>query len=91
MVPKRLKMARKLAGMSQEKLAVAAGVGEETGSPRMSHYEHGRYKPKFQLVCRFAEILNVPVGYFYTPDDSFAQAMLKLYAGKRVQWKRRSS
>lgn len=89
MVPKRLRIARELADMSQEELAIAAGISEETGYSRMSHYESGRHKPKFELVCRFAEVLNVPEGYFYTQDDSFADVMLKLYDGKRVQWKKR--
>lgn len=45
----------------------------------MSHYENGKHKPKFELVCRFAEVLSIPEGYFYTLYDSFADAMLKLY------------
>ena len=88
MVPARLRIARELANMSQEELAIAAGVSEETGYSRMSHYENGRHKPKYELVCRFAEVLNVPEGYFYTRDDRFAEAMLKLYAGECVQWEK---
>lgn len=88
MVPARLRIARELANMSQEELAIAAGVSEETGYSRMSHYENGRHKPKYDLVCRFAEILNVPEGYFYTRDDRFAEAMLKLYAGENVKWEK---
>ena len=88
MVPKRLRIARDLADMSQEDLAAAAGVSEETGSSRISHYEHGRHQPKFELVCQMAKVLNVPEGYFYTLDDSFAEAMLKLYAGEIVQWRK---
>ncbi|EAA5044034.1 helix-turn-helix domain-containing protein [Salmonella enterica subsp. enterica serovar London] len=90
MIPKRLRIARELADMSQEDLAAAAGVSEETGSSRISHYEHGRHRPKFELVCQLARVLNVPEGYFYTLDDSFAEAMLKLYAGEIVQWKKTS-
>ncbi len=88
MIPKRLRIARELADMSQEDLAAAAGISEETGSSRISHYEHGRHRPKFELVCQLARVLNVPEGYFYTLDDSFAEAMLKLYAGEIVQWKK---
>ncbi len=88
MIPKRLRIARELADMSQEDLAAAAGVSEETGSSRISHYEHGRHRPKFELVCQLARVLNVPEGYFYTLDDSFAEAMLKLYAGEIVQWEK---
>lgn len=89
MVPRRLKIARELAGMTQEELATAVGISEDTGYSRMSHYESGRHKPKFELVCRFAEVLNVPEGYFYTIDDNFADAMLKLYAGDLVKWEGR--
>lgn len=88
MVPKRLRIAREFADISQEALAVAVGVSEETGSSRISHYEHGRHRPKFELVCQLAKALNVPEGYFYTLDDSFAEAMLKLYAGEIVQWRK---
>lgn len=89
MVPRRLKIARELAGMTQEELATAVGISEDTGYSRMSHYESGRHKPKFELVCRFAEVLNVPEGYFYTIDDTFADAMLKLYGGDLVKWEGR--
>ncbi|WP_411830615.1 helix-turn-helix domain-containing protein [Raoultella ornithinolytica] len=50
MAPKRLRTTRELANMSQEVLAAAAGVSENTGSSRISHYEHGRHKPKFEWV-----------------------------------------
>ncbi|MGK0600321.1 helix-turn-helix domain-containing protein [Yokenella regensburgei] len=89
MVPRRLKIARELAGMTQEELATAVGISEDTGYSRMSHYESGRHKPKFELVCLFAEVLNVPEGYFYTRDDNFADAMLKLYGGDLVKWEGR--
>lgn len=77
MVPKRLRTTRELANMSQEELAAAAGVSEDTSSSRVSHYEHGRHKPKFDLVCQLAKVLDIPEGCFYTLDDSFAEMMLK--------------
>ncbi|MCI4004454.1 transcriptional regulator, partial [Dickeya dianthicola] len=33
----------------------------------------------------------VPEGYFYTLDDSFAEAMLELHAGELVQWRKNTS
>ncbi|MCI4002982.1 transcriptional regulator, partial [Dickeya dianthicola] len=33
----------------------------------------------------------VPEGYFYTLDDSFAEAMLNLHAGDLVQWRKKSN
>ncbi|PJR62147.1 helix-turn-helix domain-containing protein [Raoultella sp. T31] len=91
MIPKRLRTTRELANMSQEELAAAAGVSEDTGSSRISHYEHGRHKPKFDLVCQLAKVLDVPEGYFYTLDDSFAEVMLKRRAGQRGQWEKDKS
>ncbi|MEI7065888.1 helix-turn-helix transcriptional regulator [Dickeya chrysanthemi] len=91
MVPQRLRAARERAKISQEELAIAAGISEETGYSRMSHYENGRHKPKFELICTFAKILDVPEGYFYTLDDSFAEAMLDLHAGELVQWRKNTS
>lgn len=91
MIPKRLRTTRELANMSQEELAAAAGGSEDTGSSRISHYEHGRHKPKFDLVCQLAKVLDVPEGYFYTLDDSFAEVMLKRRAGQRAQWEKDKS
>ncbi|HBR6978681.1 helix-turn-helix transcriptional regulator [Klebsiella aerogenes] len=79
MIPKRLKEARLRAKLTQEKLGVLAGIEEATAYSRLSHYENGTHKPTFELVCEFARVLNVPECYFYTVDDSFAEAILKLY------------
>lgn len=69
---KRLKEARKIAGISQEKLGVAAGIDEMSASARMNQYERGKHDPDFLTVTRIAGVLNVPEGYFYTTDDTAA-------------------
>ena len=66
---KRLKEARKVAGLSQEKLGVAAGIDEMSASARMNQYERGKHEPDYLTVMRIAEVLNVPEGYFYMVDD----------------------
>ncbi|WP_025916403.1 helix-turn-helix domain-containing protein [Herminiimonas sp. CN] len=66
---KRLKEARKIAGLSQEKLGVAAGIDEMSASARMNQYERGKHDPDYLTVTRIAKVLNVPEGYFYTVDD----------------------
>lgn len=86
MVPKRLKAARLKAKLSQEKLGVMAGIEEATAYSRMSHYEKGTHRPTFELVCAFADALNVPESYFYTRNDSFAEALLKLYIDHEAGW-----
>jgi transcriptional regulator with XRE-family HTH domain len=69
---KRLKEARKIAGLSQEKLGVAAGIDEMSASARMNQYERGKHDPDYLTVMRIAKVLHVPEGYFYTMDDEAA-------------------
>ena len=64
-----------------------AGIEEATAYSRMSHYENGTHRPSFETVCAFAKVLNVPECYFYTVDDSFAEALLELYDKHQAFWK----
>ncbi|MFS7244059.1 MULTISPECIES: helix-turn-helix domain-containing protein [Serratia] len=79
MVPKRLKVARKYAGLSQEKLGVLSGLDEVSARARISKYEHGTNRPTYELTRQFAKVLNVPTCYFYIDDDGFANQVLALY------------
>jgi len=63
-----------------------AGIEEATAYSRMSHYENGTHRPSFETVCAFAKVLNVPECYFYTVDDSFAEALLELYDKHQALW-----
>ncbi|WP_213991815.1 helix-turn-helix transcriptional regulator [Sodalis sp. dw_96] len=87
MIPKRLKEARKRARLTQEKLAVLAGIDESTARSRISQYENGIYRPNFETCCAFARVLDVPECYFYTVDDTFASALLTLYSVKFIEKK----
>lgn len=69
---KRLKEARKAVGLSQEKLAVLAGIDEMSASARMNQYERGKHSPDPVTIRRIAEILDVPASYFYADDDASA-------------------
>jgi transcriptional regulator with XRE-family HTH domain len=69
---KRLKEARKHAGLSQERLGVLAGIDEMSSSARMNQYERGKHEPDFSMVERIAKVLNVPESYFYAKDDEAA-------------------
>jgi transcriptional regulator with XRE-family HTH domain len=79
MVPKRLKVARKYAGLSQEKLGVLSGLDEVSARARISKYEHGTNRPTYELTRQFAKVLDVPTCYFYIDDDEFANQVLALY------------
>jgi transcriptional regulator with XRE-family HTH domain len=69
----RLKQARLRVGLSQEKLGKLAGIDPMSASARMNQYERGKHSPDYQLMCRVAEILNMPVSWFYTEDEELAR------------------
>lgn len=69
---KRMKEARKHAGLSQERLGVLAGIDEMSSSARMNQYERGKHEPDFSMVERIAKVLSVPESYFYAKDDEAA-------------------
>ena len=75
MLAHRLKQARLRAGLSQEKLGKLAGIDPMSASARMNQYERGKHSPDYQLMCRVAEILNMPVSWFYTEDEELALSL----------------
>lgn len=70
---KRLKEARLAAGLSQKKLGIAAGMDEFSASSRMNHYEIGRHTPDYETLKRIANVLKLPVAYFYAESDEVAE------------------
>lgn len=44
-----------------------------SASARMNQYERGKHSPDFKLMCKVAEILNMPVSWFYTEDEDAAR------------------
>ncbi|WP_072042761.1 hypothetical protein [Dickeya solani] len=54
----------------------------------LNNIKSDTHLPAFEMMCAFARVLNMPEGYCYTVDDSFAEFILKLYEGEVVQWKR---
>lgn len=75
----RLKAARMAAGLSQERLGIEAGIQEESASARMNRYEKGTRAPAVEIVERIAEVLDVPVSYFYSHDDEEARLLLAFH------------
>ena len=82
MVPKRLKDARKNAGLSQEKLVQLADVESVSDKSQVSNYESGRYSPPYEFVVQIARALDYPEAYFYAQDDVFAEMLLQLYRNR---------
>ena len=73
MLAHRLKQARLRASLSQEKLGKLAGIDPMSASARMNQYERGKHSPDYKLMCKVAEILQMPVSWFYTEDDEQAR------------------
>lgn len=75
----RLKAARLRAKVSQARLGVLAQIDEETASARMNQYERGSHVPPYELLLRCAEILGVPVEYFYAKTDEVAKLLMHFH------------
>jgi transcriptional regulator with XRE-family HTH domain len=75
----RLRMARERAGMAQDKLGVLIGLDEGCSSARISRYETGIHEAPFRVAESLAAALDVPVAYFYCPEDVLAEFLLLLH------------
>lgn len=83
----RLKIARKAKKFSQERLGILAGIDEASASARMNQYETGKYAPDLLMVTKIAEVLEVPVAYFYTENNLMAEIIVQLQFLTEVQHK----
>lgn len=75
---RRLRAARMQAGIAQERLGQRIGLDEGSSSARISRYETGANEPAFRIAERLADILSVPVAYFYCTDERIAEIVLGL-------------
>lgn len=85
---KRLKEARLQAKLSQEQLGLKIGLEPESASARMNRYELSKRVPAFELVQRIADVLDLPVTYFYADKDDEAQLLVRFHrlnAAKRKE------
>lgn len=72
----RLKQARQQSGLSQKQLGLEIGIDPATASPRVNQYENNRHRPGEQTAAKLAEVLRVPIAFFYAEDDSLAELIL---------------
>ena len=75
--PKRLKHARKKAGLSQKQLGIEIDIDETSASARMNQYETGKHEPGFDVLKRIAVRLKLPTAYFYCEEDDLAEMIEK--------------
>ncbi|MCH8493686.1 MAG: helix-turn-helix domain-containing protein [Idiomarina sp.] len=76
--PQRLRHARLAVKLSQRELGIKIGLDASSASSRMNHYEKGRHVPDYSLACKIANVLKVPVAYFYCDQETDALRLLKL-------------
>ena len=78
---RRLREAREAHGISQRSLGIKAGLDEFVASTRINRYETGVHQPDLQTLQRLAEVLDLPVAYFYAEDDELARLIAE-FKGK---------
>ena len=70
---RRLKATRKAQKMTLEKLGVAIGLDESCASTRISRYENGIHTIEYNTAERIAQVLDVPLAYFYADTEELAE------------------
>ena len=70
-VGKRVRMRRKLLGMSQEKVAEALGLTFQ----QMQKYEKGRNRVSASRLFELSQILDVPVSFFFEEIDANVESL----------------
>lgn len=73
---RRLRQAREALGISQRSLGILAGLDEFVASARVNRYETGVHQPDLKTLECLAEVLELPVAYFYAEDDRLAQLIM---------------
>jgi len=76
----RLKQARLAAGLSQKMLGIEAGIDEFVASARINRYELGVHRPDLLTVRKLAQVLGVPMAFFYTDEEDEIAELLFRYS-----------
>ena len=79
----RLKQARLAAGLSQKQLGIQAGIDEFVASTRINRYELGVHMPDYLTAQNLAKVLEIPVAFFYSPEDDVAELIFAYGRNKK--------
>ena len=85
-VARRLREAREKKGLSQKALGIAAGIDEFSASPRINQYERGKHTPDLLTLQKLADVLTVPVPYFFAEDNFLADMLQLLHSLPQSEW-----
>jgi transcriptional regulator with XRE-family HTH domain len=71
----------------QKALGIEAGIDQFVASARINRHELGKHKPDLLTVRKLAEVLKVPMAFFYSDtDDEVAELLLRYgRAGEEVR------
>ncbi|MFW5401958.1 helix-turn-helix transcriptional regulator [Yersinia sp. 1252 StPb PI] len=59
---------------------MSAGDHEFVASTRINRYEKGVHEASMEVAQQLADVLQIPLAYFYTADDVLADMMLAFMA-----------
>ena len=76
----RMREARLAKGLPQDGLGVLIGLDEGCSSARISRYETGIHEPPFETAQLIAKVLDVPVAYFYCPQNDVAELLQQTHS-----------
>ncbi|MQP74297.1 helix-turn-helix domain-containing protein [Stenotrophomonas sp. MYb238] len=79
----RLREARETYGISQRNLGIKAGLDDFVASTRVNRYETGVHQPDLQTLQRIADVLDLPVAYFFAEDDELAEMIRNFRRSKQ--------
>lgn len=73
---KRLQVARKAAGLTQQQLGMEIGLEIDVAATRINRYERGVHDPDSATAEALAKQLGMPLAYFYSDNEALAEAIL---------------
>lgn len=76
-----------MANLSQKQLGILTGMDEFSASARMNQYAKGKHLPDLDTAKRLADALNLPMAYFYCPEEDVAEFLRLLKRLSRQQQK----
>lgn len=84
----RLRQARLAVGLSQKALGIEAGIDEFVASTRINRYELGVHRPDLLTVRKLADVLDVPVAFFFADEDDEIAELLVGYRRAKLSVRR---
>ncbi len=86
---KRLREARKLAGISQRGLGVKMALPPKKASVYVNRWELGKRAPRYDDIQKMADVLGVSPAFFFLGPEEDTMAEIILLAGRMEESERK--